>query len=488
MSSAIDNLRPKTAAWRISLWSALAFAIGSAAAFLFLQTFLANDIQNRADSWLKGELGVLADVAERTPGDRLHDVVVREVAELASREVPHTDDSAEAMSRAVFFLQTNADGELLVETGAGNGTANLAALRKGPPVGERPIDIYIPGFPVSFRVAGMSLPNGQKVYLALSTSYERRVLKRLRIEFAAIWCAIIVLGTAIVFVSTRRMLHRVLVISETAALIGRGNLSSRVPIEETKDEIAHLSSTFNQMLDRVEVSVQQLHTMSDSIAHDLRSPMTSMRGRLELALMSDELNVREDAIISSIEELDRLSSLFSTSLDVSEGSAGALRLRTEPLDLEQSVRSIVELYEPSFAQAGLRLLFKSDGDAWICADSALLQRTMTNLLDNSLKHGRPGATVVVTLHQEEKLTSLRVEDDGAGFPVDLLPHIFNRYVKGPASHGHGLGLAFVAAVVRSHDGSVSASNRPTGGALITIELPRSTTSTQAREHLQPRRT
>ena len=479
MSYAIAKLRPRSAAWRISLWSGLAFAVGSAIAFLFLQTFLANDIQNRADAWLKGELGVLADVAERTPGNRLHDVVVGEVAELASREVPQSDDGAAVMTRAVFFLQTSATGELLVETGAGNGLANLEAIRKSH-LGERPSDISIPGFAVPFRVAGMSLPNGQRVYLALSTNYERRVLRSLRLEFAAIWCSIIVLGTAIVFISTRRMLHRVMVISETAALIGRGNLSSRVPTEDTHDEIAQLSLTFNHMLDRVEVAVQQLHTMSDSLAHDLRSPMTSMRGRLELALMSEDEAVKEEALISSIEELDRLSSLFSTSLDVSEANADALRLRKEPIDLEQSVRSIVELYEPSFAQAGLRLMFKSDNDVWVDADSALLQRTMTNLLDNSLKHGRPGSTVTVILQQEEELTSLKVEDDGAGFPPDLLPQIFNRYVKGPSSGGHGLGLAFVAAVVRSHDGNVFATNRPSGGASVCIELPRSNLSMQVR--------
>ena len=199
----------------------------------------------------------------------------------------------------------------------------------------------------------MSLPNGQTVYLALSSRYERRVLRQLRLEFAAIWCAIIALGTAIAFISTRRMLHRVQVISQTAATIGRGNLASRVPIEETNDEIAHLSSTFNKMLDRVEAAVQQLHTMSDSLAHDLRSPMTSMRGRLELALMSDQEDVKEDAIIAAIEELDRLSAVFLTSLDVSEASADALRLHKQPLDLQQTVRSLIELYEPSFAEAGL---------------------------------------------------------------------------------------------------------------------------------------
>ncbi|MEG9430977.1 sensor histidine kinase [Terriglobus sp. ADX1] len=473
MSSGTVSLphRGRTAAWRISLWSGVAFAIGTAIAFWFLQGFLVNDIQNRSDSWLTGELGVLSDVAERTPGDRLHEVVVGEVAELASREVPRDENTPDAMTRAVFFIATTPQGELLLDTGAGNGAENLKAIQETHLDLTRPRDVAIPGFAVPFRVASSRLPAGGHIYLALSTSYERRVLHRLQIEFAFLWCAIIVLGTAIVFVSTRRMLHRVQVISETASLIGRSNLRSRVPTESTGDEIAQLSVTFNGMLDRIESAVQQLHTMSDSLAHDLRSPMTSMRGKLELALMSESGSVREEAMISSIEELDRLSTLFNTSLDVSEANADALRLRKEPIDLEILVSSMVELYEPSFAQAGLSLQLRSNGPAMIDGDSALIQRTLTNLLDNALKHTRSGTSVIVTVLHEGERSMLRVEDNGAGFPDELIPRLFERYVKGDASSGHGLGLAFVSAVVRSHDGQVRAGNRDDGGASITIEFP-----------------
>src|ERR1700709_2282979 len=121
MSSRTGRRTPITAAWRISLWSGGVFALGTAGAFWFLQSFLARDIQNRADSWLTGELGVLADVAQRSPENRLHDVVVREVAELASREVPHEDTAPGAMDRAVFFIETASDGQLKLHTGAGDG-------------------------------------------------------------------------------------------------------------------------------------------------------------------------------------------------------------------------------------------------------------------------------------------------------------------------------------------------------------------------------
>ena len=471
MFSRIAEKKPRSAAWRISLWSGVAFAIGTAIAFWFLQSFLAHDIQNRADSWLTGELGVLADVAERTPANQLHDAVVDEVAELASREAPHDDASAGAMNRAVLFLQTTPDGQLKLHTGAGVGTADALAVQKSLVTPTRPANVAIDGYRVPFRVAEAQLTNGDRIYLALSTRYERKVLRRLRNEFAALWCAIICLGTFIVFFSTRRTLHRIHVITETAESIGRNNLRSRIPALARNDEISRLSLTLNMMLDRIEASVQQLHAMSDALAHDLRSPMTCVRGKLELALMSHGLEEREEAIVRSIEEVDRVSSLLSTSLDVSEASADALRLRKEPIDLHQTLRSMVELYEPTFTHAGLSLALQSHGSVLIEADPALLQRTVANLLDNELKHLAPGNTVTITVQHSPDWARVLLEDDGTGFPGDLLPRVFERYTKGPKSQGYGLGLAFVSAVIRSHDGTVVASNRPNGGACIIVELP-----------------
>ena len=460
-----------TAAWRISLWSGLAFAVGTAIAFWFLQNFLANDIQTRGDRWLTGELAVLADVAQRTPSNQLHDAVVDEVAELASREAPHDESTSEPSSPPVFFLQTASDGRLKLHTGAGVGEADGAAVLHSTVLAGAPATVQIPGFRVPFRVVETQLSNGDRIYLGLSTRYERKILHRLRRRFTLLWSSIIVLGTVIVFFSTRRMLYRVQVITETAASVGRRNLSSRVPTLRRNDEIARLSLTLNRMLDRIESSVQQLHAMSDALAHDLRSPITSMRGKLELALMSPRQEERDEAIVHCIDELDRISALLSTSLDVSLASADALRLRKEPIDLEKTLRSMVELYEPSFAHAGLKLRFHGEGPLLVDADTALMQRTVANLLDNEYKHLAPGHTVDITLQSEGEQASILVEDDGAGFPEELLPRIFDRYVKGSASPGHGLGLAFVEAVIRSHDGSVVATNRNGGGASLAIHIP-----------------
>lgn len=471
MSSKTGKSRFGTAAWRISLWGALAFALGTAIVFGFLQRFLENDLQRRADSWLTGELGVLADVAQRTPNDQLHDAVIREVAELASREAPRVTDGPNAMDRAVFFLMTGADHAPLLHTGAGTRASNAKAILESRVSPGAPGNVTLPGFSVPFRVAQMNLPNGSHIYLGLSGRYERTVMRKLRIQFAAIWCVMILFGSAIVFLTTRRMLQRVQAITDTATLIGRNNLITRVPVSGRDDEISRLSIKLNEMLDRIEAAVQQLHTMSDSVAHDLRSPITSIRGKLELALMSDQPSAKEEAIINTIEELDRLTALFTTSLDVSEASADALRLHKQPVDLQEMVRSLVDLYEPAFAEAGLTCHLEGESQVILQGDASLLQRAVTNLFDNELKHLRSGSVINVKVDNSDGRTIFVIEDNGLGFSEDILPRIFDRYVRGPGSLGHGLGLAFVAAVVRSHNGSVEARNRREGGAFLRIELP-----------------
>lgn len=471
MSSKTDKSRSGTAAWRVSLWGAVAFALGTAIAFGFLHNFLANDLQHRADSWLTGELGVLADVAQRTPNDQLHDAVIREVAELASREAPRESDGPKAMDRAVFFLMTTPNNLPLLHTGAGSGGSNATAILDSKVIPKVPANVNLPGFSVPFRVAQMDLPNGHHIYLGLSTSYERSVLRKLRVQFAAIWCVMILFGSAIVFLSTRRMLRRVQAITDTANMIGRTNLATRVPVSSQDDEISRLSLTLNEMLDRIEAAIQELHTLSDSLAHDLRSPITSIRGKLELALMNEHESAKEEAIINTIEELDRLTALFSTSLDVSEATADALRLHKQEVDLQDMVRSLVNLYEPAFAEAGLRCELESNQVVVVEADASLLQRTVTNLFDNELKHLVPGSVISVKIDTDKGRKVLLVEDNGAGFSTEVLPRIFERYVRRSDSSGHGLGLAFVAAVVRSHNGTVEAKNKSTGGAFIRLELP-----------------
>ena len=470
MSSRTGKPPVRSAAWRISMWATLAFTCGTLVVFIFLDRFVANDIQRRSDAWLSGEVEVLGDVAERTPNDALYGRVVGEVAELASREVPEKAASQQPENDSVFFIQTARDGSLKLWVGAGDGQSHLQAIQASRLAESRPVSIRVRGYAVPFRVASDSMGDGGRVYLGLSERDQRRVILNLRIRFFVLWLTIVMLGFAIVFFTSRRTLSHVRNITEAASHIGESDLKLRVPTSSRNDEISQLGDTLNRMLDRIENSVNQLHTITDSLAHDLRSPLTAIRGKLETSLASHDADHAEP-IVSAIEELDRLTDFLNKSLDVAEAKADALRLHPTDIDMDELLRSTIDLYEPSMNDRGIRLRMHSAAPVHVVADEGLIHRMVANLFDNELKHVPSGCSVDVYLQEQEGEAKLIVRDNGPGFDAEVREHLFTKAVKGKQSSGHGLGLAFVDAVVRAHAGKVSADNLATGGARIMISLP-----------------
>jgi signal transduction histidine kinase len=315
------------------------------------------------------------------------------------------------------------------------------------------------------------MKDGSHIYLGLSERDELRVLRRLRLRFILLCILLVLLSFGIVFYTTRRMLSHVRRITEAASTIGHSDLAARVPTTLRNDEVSHLALTLNHMLDRIESSMHQLHTITDSLAHDLRSPLTAIRGKLEMSLSAAPLGEHSEQIVSAIDELDRLTDFLNKSLDVAEAKADALRLNRSAVDLDELLRIMIDLYDPSMAENGLEISLRSDGPLIIEADQALIHRMIANLFDNELKHLRAGCKVSIRLKSVGDAAVLRFEDDGPGFDAEVCPHLFERRVKGKASDGHGLGLAFVDAVARAHGGSVTAGNRESGGAQIVVILP-----------------
>jgi len=471
MSSRTAKPVMHSAAWRISLWATLAFACGTMLVFVFLLRFVASDIQRRSDAWLSGEVEVLGDVAERTPKDALYDRVVGEVAELAGKEVPNRFLSDTSSNDSVFFLQTDNDTSVQLWVGAGSGTPFLKAIQKSNILPDRPTDVRVEGFEVPFRVASMRIQDGSLIYLGLSERDELRVLGNLGFRFLLLWALLVFLGFGIVFFTTRRMLSHVRQITEAASRIGHSDLNSRVPATARNDEVGHLARTLNHMLDRIESSMHQLHTITDALAHDLRSPLTAIRGKLEMSLSSVTQAEQAESIVSAIEELDRLTEFLNTSLDVAEAKADALRLARSEIDLDELIKIMIDLYEPSMSEKGLQIRISSSGPLFIDADAALIHRMIANLFDNELRHLHAACTVTVQLQAKNGAATLTLEDDGPGFASEVSSQLFERRVKGKESSGHGLGLAFVDAVVRAHGGTVAASNREGGGARIVLTLP-----------------
>jgi signal transduction histidine kinase len=462
---------PSTAAWRISLWTTLAFALGTGIGFAIVYYLVAQGFQERSDTWLTGEAEVLAQVAADTPRDDLSQRIVEEVAELATQEVPDERNARGERLNSVFFLATD--------------DAN-----KGSPlwVGPDPEDAFVesveraglsPGAPQSVRIEKLRQTfrvvvhrqNGKTVYLGLSDRGAARQLHRFALRFFAIWGGMFLLGFLISYWSARRTLLRVERITETVAHIGAEELEERLPEPANSDEISRLARTFNHMLDRIQSSVNQLRTVTDSVAHDLKSPVTSIRGTLESALCQPGNEQWRESMGDAIEQLDRLLLLLNTTLDLAEAKAGALHLERAPVDLSAAIGQLVDLYQPAMAERQHKITLHLEERVYVDADSVLLNRVLSNLLESELTHLPSERQIEIGLRAVGGSAELVIQDDGPGFEPEIMSRAFERFVKGKNSPGHGLGLAFVDAVVEAHGGKVSLSRSAKGGAMITVSLP-----------------
>ncbi len=469
MSSENRDSCRSTAAWRVAGWPTVAFAIGSAIAFAIMYLLIARDIRQRSDDWLSGEAETLAEVSANTPRDSLYKRLVQEVAELATHEVAPTGQ--EQQQNTVFFLHAD-PGVSPIWVGPEPKAPFVQAIQSASLVPGVPASMKVPGWNKPFRVVYHARPDGGSVYLGFSDVAGSKMLSRLTASCVLAWASTVVLGFAIAWIVAHRTLARVVRITETVSEIGTGDLSTRVPEGSSSDEISRLSRTFNRMLDRIQASVHQLHVLTDSVAHDLKSPVTSVRGSLEVALSYDENGRWRERVAEAVESLDRLSLMLNTTLDLAEADAGALRLQKESVDLSELLRQLIDLYQPAMDMNHHQVI-ASLQPVTVDADLSLLNRAIANLLDNEVAHLPAHRHINVSLRAKNGEAVIAIEDDGPGFPRVLREHAFERFVKGDQSTGHGLGLAFVEAVAQAHGGRVRIEDRSGGGAAIVFSLPMS---------------
>jgi len=462
-----------TAAWRISVWTTLAFALGTGLAFAIVYLLVAQTIRERSDAWLSGEADVLAQVSADTPKDNLYSRIVGEVAELATRELPDERNSQGQRLNSVFFLAEHlGENESPLWVGPGEKVAFRNAIQ-GANLGRgTPQSIRVEGWPTSFRVVERHVDGrGTNIYLGLSNRGDLQVLHNLTRRFLLLWGGTVLLGFLIAYLSARRTLLRVEQITETVARIGSEDLGERLAASVGRDEISRLAQTFNLMLDRIQSSVNQLRSVTDAVAHDLKSPVTSIRGGLESALCNEPNENWRDSVGEAIEGLDRLLNQLNTTLDLAEAEAGALRLDRSPIDLAGVAQQLIDLYQPAMDERHHELTADLEDHVVVSADLSLFRRVVSNLLENELAHLPPKCRIQIRLRSQQGSAALVIEDNGPGFPPEIAGRAFERFVKGQHSPGHGLGLAFVDAVVKAHGGAVQISDRPAGGAVITLTLP-----------------
>jgi len=319
--------------------------------------------------------------------------------------------------------------------------------------------ITVGGRPIRAALVRTELPGGYNLLVA-------RNLVRLQPLETRFWYGLAVaigmfalMGLAGGLLVRRMVLARIERINQMAARIVLGDLTHRLPLGKSGDEFDKLSRIINQMLDQIELLVHGVRDVSNSIAHDLRTPLTELRSRLEeLAVLRPPSEEAFAEIEAAVTDVDRVIGIFNALLRLAKIDAGAGRSTFVEVDAVEAAARAVEFYQPSAELKGIRLTFEEQGRAPILADPVLLAQAIGNLIDNALKFTpEDGRVAVETRRREDGAVEITVADNGPGIPDPEKPKVVERFYRGDASRGTpgvGLGLSLVGAVAKLHVGTL----------------------------------
>ncbi|HSM20557.1 MAG TPA: ATP-binding protein [Hyphomicrobiales bacterium] len=290
------------------------------------------------------------------------------------------------------------------------------------------------------------------------------------IRTSLLWAVAItlVLGLSGGLLTSRNFLRRIDQITGTSRTIMAGDLSERMPVSGTGDELDRLASNLNAMLDQIERLMAGMQEISTNVAHDLRTPLSRLKARAEDALRSGSPDDHRQALEQVLEETDRLLATFNALLAIARAEAGQVGEKLQPVDAESVVREVAELYEPSVEEAGGRLAVSAAGQHGVRADRELLAQALANLIDNAMKYGTDGAAgpdISVSVGKADSQVSIEEADRGPGIPEPEREHVKERFVRLEPSRtrpGSGLGLSLVTGIMKLHGGRLELTGNAPG--------------------------
>jgi len=454
-----------TLAFRLTFWYAGIFMLSACVAFLFFYLLITSVIRQQTDQDLLS--------AARTFSSIL------------------SVQGAEALKQQAF-LEAKAGGEkkvffrLLYITGQLFSSSNMSYWRdigiskdaiKRLLADHQPVfdTISIPDRTHKVRILYANLGPGLILQLGRSMDNDTRIIEAFRKIFVTTMAVLFVLAAVVGWFMAKRALAGVDTVIQTARRISDRSLDERVPVKKQVDEIDQLAITFNQMLDRIQKLVTEIKEMNDSIAHDLRSPITRIRGIAEVSLTTGStLKEYENMAGNTIEECDRLLDMINTMLIISKTEAGLGQFDSKEMDIARVVKDACELFLPMAENEGLSLVCDAPDRLLINGDIRMIQRMISNLLDNALKYTPAGGKINVAAHSDgQQSIQISIRDTGIGISTADKPHIFERFFRCDPSRsrtGTGLGLSLAMAIARAHGGEITVTSEPSKGSTFTAVL------------------
>ena len=443
----------------------------SLSVIFFLAAFAGYRLHRDAGHYRNVDLGLLAEAKELS-------LLLDSVKGMSKEDIARLFEHETRISWRMFVRLLSPNGDVFASSDISSLDMDLSPTVTGSLNLETGHAFKTLPLPQSrYEVRILSYTIGPDKVLQIGTSQEglQRIIEKRWREFGIIMVILIVFSTFVGWFVVKIALKGVEEVTRTAVQISSGDFSSRVPITGRGEEIDRLATTFNNMVERIQALVKGMREITDNMAHDLRSPITRIRGIAEMTITSSRDNQDYELMAGSIvEECDRLLGMINTMLDISEAKAGLSKLNISKVDISKIVEETCEIFQPVAEDKNIKIIKKLPVNTFIWADNQKLQRVVSNLLDNALKYTPTGGTIIVTVEGDENQVMVSVNDNGIGISRDDLPHIFRRFYRCDRSRsqpGTGLGLSWARAIIQAHGGHISATSTLNEKSTFTVTLP-----------------